>query len=176
MYEGYLYLLPNDTFNRPNVDRFFGSTTDYTPTEGGKISINMKRVSFGAKFVANEFSEGSLEISVEGAPIINLASTTGNEIQDIISFKNLKAAFENSDYTEDIPVNITWVKPDNVRVPIASEPVSFKRNRLTTIEFTVQEDSSSNSIGLTADEAMQTGDTIEVGGDGTNTEVDPNKE
>jgi hypothetical protein len=175
MYEGYLYIQnPRDTYDRPNVDRFFGRTTDYIPSEGGNVEINMKRVSFGAKFVAKEFNEGSLEISVEGAPIINLSSSEGNEIQEIISFNNLEGALTNNDYSESIPVNITWVKTDNVRVPIASEAVSFKRNRLTTIEFTVKESTSSSSFNLNADETMEDGDTLEIGGDGTNTEIDPN--
>lgn len=175
MYEGYLYLKPNDTYDRPNVDRFFGRTTDYVPTEGGKVDINMKRVSFGAKFVAKEFTEGSLEISVEGAPIIDLAASEGSEIQDIISFNNLEQAYTSTtEYSESIPVNITWVKTDGVRVPIASESVDFKRNKLTTIEFEVKESTSSTTFSLNADETMETGETVSIGGDGTNTEVNPN--
>lgn len=176
MYEGYLYIQnPWDTYDRPNVDRFFGRTSDYVPAEGGKVEINMKRVSFGAKFVAKEFTEGSLEISVEGAPAINLSASNGDETQDIISFNNLERAYTTDDYTESIPVNITWVKTDNARVPIASESVAFKRNRLTTIEFVVKENTSSSTFSLNADETMSTGETIEIGGEGTNTEVDPNK-
>lgn len=176
MYEGYLYIKnPSDTYNRPNVDRFFGRTTDYIPTEGGSVDIDMKRVSFGAKFVAKDFTEGSLEISVEGAPMIKLEASEGNEVEDIISFNNLENAFTNNDYSENIPVNITWVKTDNVRVPIASEAIDFKRNRLTTIEFIVKENTSSNTFSLNANETMVEGETVEIGGDGTNTEVNPNQ-
>lgn len=176
MYEGYLYIQnPWDTYNRPNVDRFFGRTTDYIPTEGGSVDIDMKRVSFGAKFVAKDFTEGSLEISVEGAPMIKLEASEGNEVEDIISFNNLESAFTNNDYSESIPVNITWVKTDNVRVPIASEAIDFKRNRLTTIEFIVKENTSSNTFSLNANETMVEGETVEIGGDGTNTEVNPNQ-
>lgn len=176
MYEGYLYIKnPWDTYDRPNVDRFFGRTTDYVPIEGGKVDINMKRVSFGAKFVAKSFTEGNLEISVEGAPTINLAANEGNEIQDIISFNNLEQAYSSTtEYSENIPVNITWVKSDNVRVPIASESVAFKRNKLTTIEFEVKENTSSSSFNLNASETMETGETVSIGGDGTNTGVNPN--
>lgn len=176
MYEGYLYIQnPWDTYDRPNVDRFFGRTTDYIPTEGGSVDIDMKRVSFGAKFVAKDFTEGSLEISVEGAPMIKLEASEGNEVEDIISFNNLESAFTNNDYSENIPVNITWVKTDNVRVPIASEAIDFKRNRLTTIEFIVKENTSSNTFSLNANETMVEGETVEIGGDGTNTEVNPNQ-
>lgn len=176
MYEGYLYLQdPFETFDRPNVDRFFGSTKGYVPTQGGSVNIDMKRVSFGVKFVAKNFMEGSLELSVEGAPILSLDASSGTEIQDIISFNYLSSAFSEDNYTEEIPVNIVWVKPDNVRVPIASESIAFKRNKLTTIEFTVDENTTSNSFELKADEEMETGDTFEVGGDGTDTGVNPTK-
>lgn len=176
MYDGYLYLnIPHDQFNRPNVDRFFGRTIDFIPEEGKAVSINMKRVSFGAKFVAKDFIEGNIEINVEGAPSINLDIANGNEIQDMVSFKYLEDAYRSSEeYYEEIPVNIIWVKPGNVRVPIASENVRFKRNKLTTIEFMAKESTTSNSFDLTASEELGSGDIITIGGDGTNTDVEPN--
>jgi len=172
-YYGALRLLsPNSIYNRPNVDRFFGSTTGYVPKVDGTVSINMKRVAFGAKFVAKDFKEGSLEISMEYAPTLTLAAADGNEIQDIFSFLYLAAtpkstdkyAYENDDYTETIPVSIVWVKADGTNVPIASKSVDFKRNKLTTIEFTVAESSTSSSIDLTANEEMGTGETITISG------------
>lgn len=173
MYEGFLYL-QNGQFNRPNVDRFFGSTEGYIATEGSSVSINMKRVSFGAKFVPKGFTEGTLEISVEGTPTIYLDASEGTEVEDIISFNRLRDAYiATEEYSESIPVNIVWVKPDGKRVSIASESVAFKRNKLTTIEFEVKENTTSNSFNLTSDEIMETGETIEIGGDDTPTIVDP---
>ena len=115
-----------------------------------------------------------MEISVEGAPIIKLNSSTGNEVQDIISFNRLSSAYSSTgEYSESIPVNIVWVKSDNVRVPIASQSIEFKRNKLTTIEFEVKENTTGNSITLEANETMENGDILQVGGDGTNTGVNP---
>lgn len=175
MYEGYLYLKkPNDTFDRPNVDRFFGRTDDYIAKEGGSVTINMKRVSFGAKFVAEDFAEGNLEINVEGAPTINLDSSNGNEVEDIISFNNLLNAYTSAgEYYESIPVNIVWVKPNGVRVPIASQKIDFKRNKLTTVNFVVNENVTSNSFTLNSDEKMENGDVVKVENDGTITVVNP---
>lgn len=175
IHDGYLLLKsPHATFNRPNVDRFYGSIDGYIATEGSSISINMKRVSFGAKFVAKGFTEGTLEISVEGAPTIYLDASEGSEVEDIISFNRLGDAYTaTGEYSESIPVNIVWAKPDGKRIPIASESVAFKRNKLTTIEFEVKENTTSNSFNLTSDEIMETGETIEIGGDDTPTIVDP---
>ena len=182
MYAGYLYLKnPKNTYDRPNVDRFFGSV-EYEPTENGVVDIDMKRVSFGVKFEPTNFTEGSLEFSVEGAPVLKLAADEGTEVQDIISFKNLEQAYNSSvtdiEYSENIPVNITWVKGDGARVPIASQPVEFKRNKLTTIEFKVEGSSSNSSFELgTEGEELGDGGTVTVGGEetntGTNTEVTP---
>lgn len=167
-YSGYLYYLTEKGFSRPNVDRFFGITTDYVPKVDGTVSINMKRVAFGVKFVAKDFKEGSLQISMERAPTINWAVADGNEYQEMISFyylaaepgSSVKYAYENDSYTESIPTNIVWIKADGTNVPIASKTIDFKRNKLTTIEFTVGESSTSSSIDLNSDEEMEAGDTV----------------
>lgn len=175
MYEGYLYLnKPYGTFDRPDIDRFFGETKDYSPKEGGAVEINMKRVSFGAKFVAKNFTEGSLEIAIEGTPTITMDATNGNEIEKIISFNNIKSAFQIGDeYSEEIPVNIVWVKPDNVRIPIANQKVEFKRNKLINIEFEVKENTTGKNFNINAKEELQQGGTISIENDGTNTGVNP---
>lgn len=166
MYEGYLYLnQPYNTYARPNVDRFFGRAENYIPKEGGVVDIDMKRVAFGVKFVAKNFNEGSLEINVENAPTIYLNAKERNEVQDTISFNNLEYAYSSTDeYVENIPVNIIWVKANNTRIPIASQTVAFKRNKLITIEFEVKENTntSRNSLNLTHDEVMEIGETIEI--------------
>ena len=34
-----------------SVSRYYGETSDYEPTEGGSVSIYLKRINFGAKFI-----------------------------------------------------------------------------------------------------------------------------
>lgn len=197
LYYGGLNLWSDDNynmsqwFNRPNVDRFLGSTSDYVPTDDGTVNVEMKRVSFGVKFVPQKFTEGSLNINIDGTPTMTMKAGD-TEIQDIISFNNLgcqgypcfrteEDAKNNPNmypegycYSENIPVSIVWIKTDGTKVPIASQEITFKRNRLTTIEFTVGETGTSNSINLTSDEELQTGDTITVGGSGTGTDTNVN--
>lgn len=172
--KGYLYMSrPNDTYNRPDVDRFYGITEGYVPEEGGSVSISMKRVSFGAKFVAKEFTSGSLEIQIDQSPTKTLKSSDGAQCDMIVSFDNTSAAYSRDEYSENIAVNIIWVKEDGVRTPIVSQDITFVRNHLTTIEFEVKESTQSNSFNITADEEWENGETIAAGGDGTNTEVNP---
>ena len=172
--DGYLYMSrPSDTYNRPDVDRFYGITQGYVPEEGGSVSIDMKRVAFGAKFVAKEFTSGSLEIQVDQCPTKTLEYSDGSELEMIVSFKNTARAYAIDGYSESIAVNIIWVKEDGVRTPIVSQDITFVRNHLTTIEFKVKESAQSNSFNISADEEWENGETIVAGGDGTNTEVNP---
>ena len=170
--EGYLFLYRGKV-NRPNVDRFYGITEGYVPEEGGSVSIDMKRVSFGAKFVAKEFTSGSLEIQIDQSPTKTLKCADGNVAECIVSFNDTASAYRNDNYSENIAVNIIWVKDDGVRSPIVSENITFVRNHLTTIEFEVKDPTESNSFNITADEEWETGDTITVGNDGIDTEVNP---
>ena len=170
--EGYLFLYSGKV-KRPNVDRFYGITEGYVPEEGGSVSIDMKRVSFGAKFVAKEFTSGSLEIQIDQSPTKTLKCTDGNVAEWIVSFNKTADAYRNDNYSENIAVNIIWVKDDGVRSPIVSENITFVRNHKTTIEFKVNDPTESNSFNITANEEWETGDTITVGNDGIDTDVNP---
>lgn len=179
MYGGYLFMnYPTwDTYDRPRVDRLMGRTEGYIPQEGGTVNIELKRVAFGAKFVPTNFTTGSLEISIEGSGTITMDAGVDTEKQEIISFAYPGRAYdtfmEGKEYSEDIPVNVVWIKEDGVRTPIANQSVSFKRNILTTVEFEVKENASSSSINLSGNESLQDGSSVVIGGDGTNTGVDP---
>ena len=170
--EGYLFL-NSEKVNRPDVDRFYGITDGFVPEEGGSVSIDMKRVSFGAKFVAKEFTSGSLEMQIDQSPTKTLKCSDGKDLEMIVSFNSTAAAYSNNEYSENIAVNIIWIKEDGVRTPIVSQDITFVRNHLTTIEFEVKESAQSNSFSINANEEWETGETIVAGGDATNTEVNP---
>lgn len=174
MYEGHLLMRsPYEQFDRPAVDRFFGRVEGFVPTEGACVNINMKRVAFGAKFVPSNFTEGSLEINIEGSKTLTMTAGEQTTIEEIISFYSIGAAYEDNAYSENIPINIVWVKPDGVRTPIVSETINFKRNILTTIKFEVKDLSSTNSFNITTDDDFDGEEDITANQDGTNTEVNP---
>ncbi|MBO5420174.1 MAG: hypothetical protein J6A22_08855 [Bacteroidales bacterium] len=173
--EGYIYMsTPHEQFNRPNVDRFFGITEGYVPEERGKVSIKMKRVSFGAKFIAKDFEEGFIEVAIDQAPSTIIEATNGSETDKItISFKNTMEAYLNDKYSENIAVNVIWIKNDGVRVPVVSQEIEFVRNHLTSVKFDLKETSKSSSFSITSDENWQNGEIIEVENGGINTEIRP---
>lgn len=154
--EGYLYMKSpmRDTFNRPSVDRFFGCLNGYKATKNGKVNIELSRAAFSAKFVAKEFSEGSLEIALDNAPTFYLNAEDGNEFEHFYSFNNLKSA------SEEIGITIIWVNGDGKRIPLVAQNVNFARNTLTTLEFTVKASESNNTFTISADEELIDGGTI----------------
>ena len=159
--EGYLYMRrPADTFNRPDVDRFYGITDGYVPKTSGKVTVDMKRVSFGVKFIAKEFTEGKLEIQIDQAPTMTLDSAKGNEIETVISFDRTYSAFLDNDYSENIAVNVILLKEDGIRVPLVAQEVPFVRNCKTTIEFNGREPSQNKGFIINAEEEWKTGETI----------------
>lgn len=157
--EGYLYT-KKDIYNRPDVDRFYGITEGYVPQSGGKVTVDMKRVSFGVKVVAKEFTAGQLEVQIDQAPTIYMDSAKSNEATSVISFNRTEKAYYNTSYSEDIAVNIILVPEDGVRIPLIAQDVPFIRNRMTTIEFYAQEPSQNKTFIIKADEEWEIGDTI----------------
>ena len=109
----------------------------------------MKRTSFGAKFIAKGTlaSEGTLKIMMDGAPDMMLElSNSNNQISDIFTFYNVKAAWENNQYSETITTYISWIRPDGTVVPLNSHELTFKRNATTVVNVTIDDDGSSNGF------------------------------
>ncbi|MBR5299667.1 MAG: hypothetical protein IKU36_05395 [Bacteroidales bacterium] len=171
--DGYIYM-NKDIYNRPDVDRFFGITEGYVPSEKGKVSIKMKRVSFGAHFIPQNFPDGKIEIAIDQAPTTIIDATEGTETDKItISFNNTWAAYMDDKYTEDIAVNVIWVKDDGMRVPVISQEFTFQRNHNTHIKFSLTNSAKTNTFGIVADEAWEEGEIIEVEKEGIDTEIKP---
>ncbi len=167
----------SDLFARPNVDRYYGETRDYVPTKDSTVTINMNRMVFGAKFVAEGLESGKLYIQMQDAPLLTLEASN-TEVQDIFTFswiQNPSSATSGIEYSEEISVSINWLNADSVKVPIASQNIRFTRNKLTTIKVKVQDSTMANSIGIiTEDKPMVVGDTISIGGgSSTDTPINP---
>ena len=121
---------------------------------------------------------GKLTIQMNESPDMEIVYPE-TEVQDIFTFSNLSyngTTWTNNDYSEEVPVIITWQKNDGASVPVASRNITFKRNKLTTVNVKVTNSSVDNGIDITTDnEEMQAGDTIVIGASGSeDTGVDVN--
>lgn len=167
VYSGSATLLYDRDYRRPNIERFYGELRDYIPGGNSNAKIDMKRTSFGAKFVVGGklAVDGKLEIQIDGAPKMELALTDGaDEISDIFTFNGIKNAWATDDYTENIPVNFKWIRADGTEAPMGTHTITFKRNKTTIVKFNIEKDGNDESIGIEIDEsetgAMPDGDEV----------------
>ena len=138
--------------DRPNIERFYGELSDYIPSEGNtNAKIDMKRTSFGAKFIAEGklAVDGKLDIQIDEAPKMELALTEGDDqISDIFTFANVYEAWRESEseeyalygYYETIDVSFKWIRPDGTELQIGTFPITFKRNTTTVVTIKMEND------------------------------------
>ena len=148
---GYTYLAElSGPFYHPNTMRYYGEVTDYVPTANGSVSINMKKVVFGAKFITEGFTEGTLYIKLKDAPTLQLVFPQ-TEVEDIFTFKNeyLSGNRWTADtYTETILISISWQKNDGAIEHLINQEVTFKRNIKTTITVKVNDSSVNQGLNI----------------------------
>ena len=167
--EGYTNLTDSKYYIHPNIERFYGELSNYIPNESPNANIDMKRTSFGAKFVVGGklAVDGKMEIQIDGAPKMELALTAGaDEISDIFTFEEVRSAWSENDYTEDIAVNFKWIRADGTEAPLGTHTIAFKRNVTTVVKVNIDKDGNDESIGIVIDEsetgAMPDGDEVTI--------------
>lgn len=155
---------------------------DYQTYENGTVEIEMKRVSFGVRFIAENFTEGILNVQISEAPLLSIIYPS-TSVEGIFTFNN-SLEFGHSpygniwmrdDYSETIPVVITWVKEDGNSMPVANRNITFKRNKLTTITVKINDAGVENGVNIsTENEDIQPGDNIVIDANGSGEgNVDP---
>lgn len=174
---------PNGYFDHPNTERYYGELEGYLPGENGaKAKIHMKRTSFGAKYIAKgEMSgSGTLEILMSSAPRLELNLAEGKQVSEIYTFENVRGAWLDNDYSEDIDVVLNYIRTDNTVLPLGAHKLTFKRNATTVVNVKIGVGAESNGVGFEFEEAGDLAEdptlekTIENGED-VDTEVETNK-
>lgn len=151
-------------YNVPILNRYYGELIDYIPNENKRASIYMKRVSFGAEVILEGFNEGRAIIAIKGAPILEIKHPEV-KINKIFTFNGRSSIMNwtQDDYTETMPVSISWEKKDGAVVPLVSQDITFKRNKLTTITVKTKDNSTDNGVDVTEDKTeMGKGDNIVI--------------
>lgn len=179
---GYSYMADAQSYNHPNTERFYGELVDYVPGKKGsnKALIKMKRVSFGAKFMAKGklAKEGTLEIQMTGAPKILLDLTTSEKtISDIFTFNDVDGAYADNNHNETIAVTLNWHRDDGTIFPLGTHDITFKRNKTSVVQITIENENADNPLGVEIDDVDMTEDediTNIEDGEVTDTDVDTN--
>ena len=139
-------------------DRFYGELDEYSPQQAGNVRIEVKRVAYGAHYIAEGLTEGSINVIVTDswAHFPLSISAENPELKGVFSFQNCYGAWRGrydyekdcyvDDYSETKSLAISWTKADGSVVPLGSYSVTFKRNVMTTIRIKVEEAATPNGI------------------------------
>lgn len=100
------------------------------------IELPVKRMVFGIKFDAANFSEGKLHAGFSGG-YMAVQQVTPENINDKY-FIYTAGDFKYADTLRwPVTVVMSWEKPDGSTVPLGEKKIMFKRNVLTTIHVTI---------------------------------------
>lgn len=160
--EGYTSMIPPGYYKHPNTERYYGKLEGFVPAENSSVSISMKRVCFGASFVAiNSIAKsGTLEILMENAPKMELDFSDDELdefwVKDIFTFGGVSSAYAKDDYTEKIPVTINWHREDGGTVPLGTHDITYKRNRNTIVTILIKKGGTDSELGFSIDESETT--------------------
>ena len=149
--DGYTRLKnPYGQYYCPNTERFYGELEGYIPSNNGKATIDMGRTSYGVKFVAQGQSAnvGSLEIQMSDSPLVTLNLAESSEYFDIYTFHYVYSAWLKSDYSEEVSVNINYIREDDTVVPLGSHKVTFVRNTTTVVTVNIGYGGAENGLGF----------------------------
>ena len=163
------------------AELYYGELVGYIPGDNdSKATIELKRTSFGAKFIAKgDYAEnGTLEIIMgnEPQPQLTLNLAEGNEISGIFSFSDVRAAWIDENYTETVPVLLRIAYSDGSTAPLGTHDITFKRNITTVVNVDLSVGSDSG-VGFVVTDGgeMPEGDEITIkDGEIVDTEIETN--
>ena len=160
---GYTWLKNDIGMDIPNTERYYGELLDYKPVEGGTASIDMKRTSFGVKFIAQgnfKKTGGTLSIKMTGAPLIEMVAPQGDtqehKYEDIYTFSDVDGAYADDKYTETISINMNFTKDDGVVIPLGEHKITFRRNKKTVVTIKLTENTTGSALGFSIDATEST--------------------
>lgn len=121
-------------FNRPPISRFYGVVDNFTPDADTELTMELKWVCFGLTVVPEDFTEGTIEIEMESAPKLTVTPDDPTAVtKKIFTFDHSLNSedWTAPDYSESIPITVTWIKADGTRVVFrpASTPTTVKRKQ-----------------------------------------------
>lgn len=159
----------------PRLDRYYGETTNYSPTSNGTVQIELARCVFGAKFVITGVVDGTLNSSWNDWSV---STTTDYESEEVIySFPDVYTCWNNkNNATLDATVMAEYKSNRGSGWDLTiNKSFQFKRKVLTTVNITVTPDLSGANFNI-IEEVLAGDNYIDIGLDGDGiviVDVDP---
>ena len=137
-------------YNRAPVSRYYG-TAEITPTEDTRLTIDLKWACFGLTVVPTDFTEGRIEVEMEGAPLLTVTPDAPDAVtKQIFTFDHSLSSddWTADDYSEEVPISITWIKDDGSKVffRYASDPTTVKRKTNKIFQISCSNNTNGNII------------------------------
>ena len=154
----------------PEGDLYFGETCEYTPTQGGTVTIDMERVSFCLSISVQNFSEGVVRVrsisanTLKNDIVIDYPTTSYNS-QYVMKY--FGTSFRTPDYYEEFDITAELTNADNVTVPLGSATIKVKRNHITKVKINANPPSTESQFSITYSEdpiVDSEEDTYNIGG------------
>lgn len=149
--------LTTGVYDHPAIQRFYGSI-DYTPSEDAALNIPVKLAGYGIQFTTENFTEGTLMISIEGSPDITLTydatatnPTSPSTASTIYSFKDLSgysATDGYGSYSETVGISVVWTKADGTRTTLANAKPVELGNKAYTIHVNVGGEPANGAVAV----------------------------
>ena len=122
------------------ITRYYGVLDNYSPTEGGTATINLKRYNFGAAFVINGMQEDT-KLTINLGDFASWSITSTAQLADSYLFCCPSLGNENWSADYDVKVKYEKLNPTPTinyntyqwTEKQTSKTITFKRNVLTTI-------------------------------------------
>lgn len=163
----YVDLISKDSApETPQVDRFYGVISNFEPTDNSALNIDLKRVSFGLKFMISGITDGSVYYSCKNTNnqiLLENNNITSNYESSVLirSFKNIHNCWLNfENYTENITVNVKWTRINGVVQDLGSKILPVKRNSINIIRLKLGANDMNSTLGISTDGDMSNDEVI----------------
>ena len=157
-----------------SADRYYGETSDYSPKEGGKVIIDMKRCAYGLTVNVSGVTKGTATVSINNQSFsadgqtysliagFNTSFSTSKDCvaeYPYISFYDVYGCWNSTgEYSQVVPVRVYWsytYDGTNIKEEFTKyQAVTIKRNTMTTINLNLNIDTkgqSENGVSLVMD-------------------------
>ena len=176
---GYLHKNDIGGTDHPTVESYYGELEGYIPGDNdSKATIELERTSFGVKYIAKgDYAEnGTLEIMMNSATQLNLNLAESNEVSEIYTFENVRAAWLDENYTETISVTLRLAYSDGTSAPLGTHNITFKRNTTTVVnvDLTLSGDSGVGFVVTDGGEMPEDSEITIKDGEIVDTEIEAN--
>ena len=146
-----------ETTEYPRVDRYYGEFDNYTPTENGSVTIDLKRTAFGLKYEVSGITDGTVTVKINNTSrtfFENTAITTDYQSEEeIFTFSDVYSAWLYADnYTESITVSASWLRGVGITQDLGSKTVQIKRNAMNIIRIKLGAINYDGNIGIEVEE------------------------